>query len=154
MEFFMFDTPIGPMALSEEDGVLTRLYLPNTPTPRIMPRETPLLCRARDQILEYLDGERKSFDLPLCAAGTDFQQKVWTALREIPWGETRTYGQIAWQIGAHRASRAVGMVCRQNPLPILIPCHRVVGADGSLTGYAGGVELKKHLLELEGATCP
>ena len=150
MEFLLFETHLGYMALSEEEGHITRLYLPNTPTPRLMPHETPILHRAREQLLEYLAGERKKFDLPLAPQGTPFQQKVWNALQEIPWGETRSYKDIALAVDCPKGFRAVGMANRSNPLPIFIPCHRVIAADGSLGGYAGGLELKKALLTIEG----
>ena len=150
MEFYCFDTPLGPMALEEEDGALRRVYLPGRPMPRLTSRPTPLLERGREQLLEYLAGERKRFGLPLDPAGTPFQRRVWRALEEIPYGEVRSYRELAQAVDSPRGFRAVGMANHRNPLPILIPCHRVVGADGSLTGYAGGLELKEQLLELEG----
>ena len=104
---------------------------------------------AAEQLREYLRGERKMFDLPLAPEGTVFQKAVWSALQEIPYGQTRSYGEIAAQIGRPKACRAVGMANHCNPIPIFIPCHRVVGADGSLTGYAGGLECKRTLLDLE-----
>ena len=149
MEFWMFDTPLGTMAVGEEDGCITRVYLPNSPTPRLMPHKTPLLKRAQEQIVEYFEGRRREFDLPLAFVGTDFQKKVWHALTEIPYGDTATYGALAERIGCPGGARAVGAANHCNPLPILVPCHRVVGAGGNLTGYAGGVEMKKALLELE-----
>ena len=150
MDFFMFDSPIGYMALAAEDEKLVRVYLPNAPTPRLMPRETPLLARARDQILEYLNGARKDFDLPLAPEGTAFQQKVWAALREIPFGQTRTYQDISAAVDCPRGAQAVGNALADNPLPLLLPCHRVICSDGSLGGYAGGEALKERLLRLEG----
>ena len=149
MEFWMFETPVGCMAVGEEDGALVRLWLPNQPMPRLMPHKTPLLERAQGQILEYFNGQRQVFDLPLSPVGTQFQQKVWKALLDIPYGETESYGELAARIGCPGGARAVGLANRNNPLPILIPCHRVVGAKGALTGYAGGVELKQRLLEHE-----
>ena len=149
MEFLSFSTPFGEMALGEEDGAIVRLYLPNTPVPRLMPHETPLLAEGRRQLLEYLAGERRVFDLPLAPRGTPFQQRVWAALRDIPYGQTQSYRDIAFLVGCPRGFRAVGMACNRNPIPIFIPCHRVVGAKGALTGYAGGVELKQRLLEHE-----
>ncbi len=106
---------------------------------------------AHAQILEYLAGERCAFSFPMRTHGTAFQEKVWRALREIPYGETRTYGQIAEMIGSPKASRAVGMANNKNPIWIAIPCHRVVGANGALVGYAGGLDMKKALLALERA---
>lgn len=154
MDLSLFDTPLGWMGLAEEDGAIIRLYLPNAPTPRIMPHETPLLAEGRRQLMEYLAGARSAFDLPLRLQGTDFQRQVWEALRSIPYGETRSYGQLAAALGRPRACRAVGMANHNNPIPILVPCHRVVGANGSLTGYAGGLDLKQRLLELERSSAP
>ena len=150
MEFLLFDTALGSMALGLEEGAVTRLWLPGRPTPRMASRETALLGRGREELLEYLAGERRSFDLPLAPRGTPFQLRVWRALGDIPWGQTRTYRDIALAVDCPRGFRAVGMANHHNPIPIFIPCHRVVGADGSLTGYAGGLELKKALLGLEG----
>lgn len=143
------DTPFGPMVL-EGEAALTRLWLPNAlPDNRGRGEESPLLRAARTQLLEYLSGARRSFDLPLDPAGTDFQRSVWEALRAIPYGQTRTYGKIAAAVGRPRAVRAVGQANHVNPLPIFIPCHRVVGKNGALTGYAGGLDLKGALLALE-----
>ena len=98
---------------------------------------------------EYFEGEREIFTIPLAPKGTPFQQRVWAALREIPYGATRSYKELAIAVGNEKACRAVGMANNRNPLPIFIPCHRVVGSDGKLVGYAGGLDVKKHLLELE-----
>lgn len=156
MDFYLFPTPLGNMALGSDDTgtAIARLYLPNRPTPRIASHETPLLARGREQLLEYLAGERKEFDLPLAPEGTAFQRRVWRVLEDIPWGQTRTYRQVAQTAGCPKGFRAVGMANHANPIPIFIPCHRVVGADGSLTGYGGGVELKRALLKIEGLTFP
>ena len=105
--------------------------------------------RLRGELEEYFVGARKSFDLPIRFAGTPFQRRVWAALAEIPYGETRSYGQIARLVGSPGAARAVGMACHVNPVVLLIPCHRVVGATGALTGFGGGLEVKKRLLTLE-----
>ena len=143
------DTPFGPMVLVGEEN-LTRLWLPNAlPDDRGRGEETPLLRAARTELLEYLSGARRSFDLPLDPAGTDFQRAVWEALGTIPYGQTRTYGEIAAAVGRPKAVRAVGQANHVNPLPIFIPCHRVVGKNGALTGYAGGLDLKGALLALE-----
>ena len=151
MDFYFFETPLGYMALGAEEGAIVRLYLPNSPTPRLMSRPTPLLEEGQRQLLEYLAGTRREFDLPLNPPGTPFQQKVWAALRDIPYGQTRSYRDVARAAGCPRGFRAVGMANHCNPIPIFIPCHRVVGSDGSLTGYAGGLELKKALLAIEGS---
>lgn len=149
MDLILFETPLGVMGLGEEAGAIVRLYLPGEGVPRIATHETPLLLEGRRQLAAYFAGERKEFDLPLRATGTPFREKVWAALREIPYGETISYGQLAAHIGQPKAVRAVGGANHHNPISILIPCHRVIGADGSLTGYGGGVALKKKLLELE-----
>lgn len=108
-----------------------------------------ILENAEKQIIEYAEGRRRKFDLPLVIIGTDFQIKIWNQLAKIPWGETRTYGQVAKSAGNPKASRAVGGACNKNPIPIVIPCHRVVGSDGSLVGFGGGLDMKKKLLEME-----
>lgn len=149
MAWLRFETPFGPIALEGEDA-LTRLWLPGTlPDGRGRGEETPLLRTAREELLAYFSGERRDFDLPLDPAGTDFQRAVWEALRAIPYGGTRTYGEIAAAVGRPKAVRAVGQANHVNPLPIFIPCHRVVGKNGALTGYAGGLDLKRALLALE-----
>ena len=143
------DTPLGPMVL-EGEAALTRLWLPGTlPDRGGRGEETPLLRAAREELLAYFAGERRAFDLPLDPAGTDFQRAVWEALGAISYGETRTYGEIAAAVGRPKAVRAVGQANHVNPLPIFIPCHRVVGKNGALTGYAGGLDLKRALLALE-----
>ena len=110
---------------------------------------SPVLAQAAAQLAEYFAGQRQSFTVPLAPRGTPFQQEVWRALCAIPYGQTRSYGQLAAALGRPSASRAVGGACRRNPIWLMIPCHRVVGASGSLTGYAGGLERKKALLALE-----
>jgi len=112
-------------------------------------QETPLIKKAARQFSEYFDGKRKTFDLPLIMRGTAFQKKVWKALQNIPYGKTVSYGEIAAKIGNPKACRAVGMANNRNPISIIVPCHRVIGHNGSLTGYGGGLELKQKLLELE-----
>lgn len=147
---FFFDTPLGRMAIGEADGAIVSLLLPGEEAPENVAKgETALLRRAADQLLAYLAGERQDFELPLVPRGTPFQRAVWKALLEIPYGETRTYGEIAARVGKPRACRAVGMANHRNPIPILIPCHRVIGADGGLTGYGGGLACKEALLQLE-----
>lgn len=111
--------------------------------------EHPLLKEAARQLNEYFDGRRNTFDLPICPDGTDFQKSVWNGLLQIPYGETWTYGQMAAFIDRPKASRAVGGACHNNPIAIVIPCHRVVGTNGNLTGFGGGLEMKRWLLELE-----
>ena len=149
MPWLRVETMFGPMILEGEQA-LTHLYLPNAlPDRKGRGAETPLLVRAREALLSYLAGERQGLDLPLAPVGTDFQRSVWTALKAIPYGQTRTYGEIAAAIDRPKAVRAVGQANHHNPLPIFLPCHRVVGSGGTLTGYAGGLEMKKALLALE-----
>lgn len=149
MDLILFDTPVGAIGLEEENGAIVRLLLPGAPAPRIACHETPLLTEGKRQLLEYLAGVRRVFDLPLAPKGTEFYRSVWRALEEIPYGETRSYRDIAQTVGRPKAVRAVGQANHNNPIPIIIPCHRVVGANGSLTGYGGGLDLKERLLRLE-----
>jgi len=149
MNFIIFDTPIGELGLSQEGNALTHLYLPDEDMPCDVTGETVLLNLGKNQLLEYFAGNRREFELPLKTDGTPFQQKVWTALSQIPYGETCSYGELAARIGTPLAARAVGQANHRNPLPIIIPCHRVVGAGGGLGGYGGGLTLKKTLLDLE-----
>ena len=149
VDLILFDTSLGLMGLEEEDGALVSLRLPGQPVPRIACHETPLLSEGKRQVLEYLAGQRRVFDLPLAPRGTEFYRSVWRALEAIPYGETRSYRDIAQAVGRPKAVRAVGQANHNNPIPIIIPCHRVVGANGSLTGYGGGLDLKERLLRLE-----
>ena len=138
-------SPVGPLTLAESDGALVRITFRDDGACDC----TPLLTEAARQLEEYFAGSRRDFDLPLAPAGTPFQQEVWLALRKIPYGQTHSYKDIACAIGRPKACRAVGMANNRNPLPIVIPCHRVVGVSGALTGYAGGLEIKDALLRLE-----
>lgn len=142
------DSPIGRLGLGEEDGALVRLWFGGLPA-GIECKYTPLMQRGFDELDEYFRGNRRAFTVPLAPKGTPFQQSVWQALCSIPYGETRSYGQIAAQIGNPKGSRAVGMANNKNPLAIFIPCHRVVGANGKLVGYAGGLSVKEILLHTE-----
>lgn len=139
-------TPIGPLTLQADEVAVTAIRFGAGGAQDA----SPLLDAAEAQLREYFAGARRTFDLPLAPHGTAFQQRVWAALRAIPYGETRTYGELAAAIGSPNASRAVGMANHRNPIPIIIPCHRVIGANGTLTGYAGGLEVKQKLLALEG----
>lgn len=147
-----FDGLLGRYALEENEEQLTRMWVGDRIT--LAPadvdiRETPLLKEAKAQLDAYFAGRLKAFGLPLAPAGTEFQMKVWNALCTIPYGETITYGQLAGRLGNANASRAVGMANSRNPLPVFIPCHRVVGTGGKLTGYTGGLDIKVKLLQLE-----
>lgn len=144
---FSYDSPVGRLFLAEENGALTDLSY--RPIPDAEERETPLLKRAAVQLSEYFDGRRRIFDLPLDPRGTAFQKSVWSALQDIPYGETRSYKDIACAVGNPKACRAVGMANNKNPIAVIIPCHRVIGADGTLVGYGGGLDIKQVLLDLE-----
>lgn len=146
--FFYEETPVGTLCIGEENGAITRVTWNQIPA-EAEQEETALIARCKAQLDEFFTGTRKVFDLPLGPKGTQFQQKVWQALQEIPYGETRTYGEIAAAAGNPKAARAVGMANNKNPIAILIPCHRVVGSGGKLVGYAAGLEKKMWLLELE-----
>ena len=156
MNVWYVNSILGTFRLEEENDAICGLTLCPDGVPELepLPRkvcETPLLQEAEEQLNEYFAGVRREFDLPLAAKGTPFQQAVWAQLRKIPYGEVRTYGQLAAALGKPKASCAVGSACHRNPLCIVVPCHRVIGADGSLTGYAGGIEKKRALLKLEHA---
>ncbi len=162
LHLFSIDSPIGPLRLLVGDDAVHGLYLPGhkgapaaAQGPALDRKEGerhPVVVRARAQLGEYFDGRRRSFDVPLSLEGTDFQQQVWAALLRIPFGETRSYAALSAALGKPRAVRAVGAANGRNPVSILVPCHRVVGSDGSLTGYAGGPERKRWLLCHEGVS--
>ena len=143
-------SPIGRLWLLQEDAAIVRLTGTEPADLSLyLSEKTPLLAEAERQLTEYFTGQRKAFDLPLAPVGTPFQHSVWQALREIPYGETRTYKEIAEAIGRPKAFRAVGQANHVNPIMIIQPCHRVVGADGSLTGFAYGTDMNQFLLDLE-----
>ena len=144
---FTYETVLGDVTFVEEDGALLAISMQSDHGGIV--QETPLIKDAFRQLSEYLIGERKEFDIPLRMKGTEFQKRVWTALLEIPYGETRSYKQIAEAIGNPKGVRAVGMANNRNQLLIVIPCHRVIGASGSLVGYGEGLEMKEFLLRLE-----
>lgn len=146
MTSYTIQSPIGPLTLTEAAGALVRLDFGPGGAPR---SETELLRRAGQELAEYFAGTRRRFTVPLRPEGTPFQRAVWAALAQIPYGETVSYAQLAQRIGRPSACRAVGMANHRNPLPILLPCHRCIGSGGQLTGYAGGLEVKRFLLELE-----
>ena len=148
-------SPVGQLTLvASARGLAAVLWEDDDPTRvRLADRKEaadhPVLVQAQQQLDEYFAGKRRKFTVTLDPAGTDFQTRVWNALRTIPFGETRSYGQIADQIGSRKAVRAVGAANGANPLSIIVPCHRVIGADGKLTGFAGGLDVKARLLALE-----
>ncbi|GBE52085.1 methylated-DNA--protein-cysteine methyltransferase [bacterium BMS3Bbin14] len=155
MSFAMtLPTAIGTLILVADEQGLARIVLPPDADrfkaiDRVTAADHPLLDAAAGQIIAYLRGRLTNFDLPLSLTGTRFRQRVWAIMRTIPYGETRTYGEIARELGNDGLARAVGGAANANPVPLVIPCHRVVGAHGRLTGFAGGLTMKKYLLELE-----
>lgn len=147
---FFYETEVATICLVEEDNFITNLYFKDElDLEDCEVKETILIKEAKRQLDEYFSGKRKEFDLPLRAQGTEFQQKVWNALLDIPYGETRYYGEIANTIGNPKAPRAVGLANNRNPISIFIPCHRVIGKNGKLVGYGGGLHIKELLLSLE-----
>jgi len=150
MPMFFYESEIGRIGITEKDGRITNVYITDDELPEdVEICETPLLKEAAGQLKSYFAGELKEFSLPLEPSGTAFMKRVWSALCEIPYGKTATYKEIAEKVSVPKGARAVGLANNRNPIAIFIPCHRVIGADGSLTGYRGGLEIKKRLLELE-----
>jgi methylated-DNA-[protein]-cysteine S-methyltransferase len=149
-------SPVGDLVLTGDGRCLAELRLPDSDGLPAVPanghhRDDDAFAAVRAQLSEYFEGARTSFDLPLAARGTSFQLQVWDALRLIPYGVTASYGEVAASIGRPGAARAVGLANGRNPIAIIVPCHRVIGADGSLVGYGGGLERKRYLLDLERA---
>lgn len=150
--FKNYETKLGKIQIIQEGEYIVGVYFLSNNTNKEKgkkEKETDLIKETYQQILEYLEGNRKEFTIPILLKGTTFRKKVWEALQTIPYGETRTYGEIAKQIGKEKASRAVGMANHDNPISILVPCHRVIGKNGKLVGYAGGLDNKAFLLQLE-----
>ncbi|MER6953369.1 methylated-DNA--[protein]-cysteine S-methyltransferase [Streptomyces sp. NPDC000618] len=154
----MIDSPYGPLTLVADGGVLCGLYMTEQrhrpPEENFGPRDDSLFGETEAQLEAYFAGELKEFTLELRLHGTPFQRTVWAELRKIPYGETRTYGELAEALGNPSASRAVGLANGKNPVGIVVPCHRVIGAGGSLTGYGGGLERKQRLLDFESGAAP
>lgn len=146
--FFYEDTPVGKLCIGEQDGKITRVTWSHLPKESIL-EETELIQKCKQELDEFFAGKRKDFDLPLAPMGTEFQKKVWKALEEIPYGETRSYKDIAIAVDSPKGFRAVGMANNKNPIAIIVPCHRVVGSNGKMVGYAPGIDKKVYLLELE-----
>lgn len=147
--YYTYSTILGDIAIAEEDGYITKLYIRENIGEDYINKETELICEAYKQLDEYLKGERREFELPLKAKGTKFQMSVWDELTKIPYGETRSYKDVAVAINNEKAVRAVGNANNKNPISIFIPCHRVIGANGKLVGYGGGLDIKEILLNLE-----
>ena len=151
MHWTVLDTPIDPLLLvGDETGLRELHFAPHEPPPGV-PRDDEALEQVTTQLGEYFAGDRLEFELPLQPTGTPFQTKVWMALRAIPYGLTTSYGELATELGQPTASRAVGLANGRNPLAVIVPCHRVIGANGSLTGFGGGIERKRWLLDHERA---
>lgn len=148
---FYYPSELGAIGIAESDGKITHLFFEGEKFPGHLyeKKETPVLAEAGKQLSEYFHGQRKEFQLPFVLDGTEFMLRVWNALQTIPYGETRSYKEIAEMIGNEKACRAVGMANNRNPISILIPCHRVIGANGDLIGYGGGLDKKVYLLHLE-----
>ena len=155
----VIDSPIGPLTIAATARGVSGIYMENhahPPAPEVLGErladagEDPFIARAAEELGGYFDGKRTTFDIPLDPSGTEFQKRVWALLAAIPFGHTRTYGELAAELGDPKLTRAVGTANGRNPVSIIVPCHRVIGADGSLTGYAGGLERKLFLLRLEG----
>lgn len=163
-----YETPVGPVTIEASETAITGIRTGSAFPPerdqspehehdqaqdlehnRILNQETDLIRRAYEELMEYFSGKRRTFDLPIHAEGTDFQMQVWKELQEIPYGETCTYKDLAIKTGRPKACRAVGGACHRNPILIMIPCHRVIGSNGSLTGFGGGLPVKEQLLSLE-----
>jgi methylated-DNA-[protein]-cysteine S-methyltransferase len=143
-------SPIGPLTAVREDGVLVALWMGSAPDPETLgPKDDAGFADVREQLAQYFSGNRTSFDLALRASGNPLQLAVWQLIAAIPYGATRTYGELARDLGDRSLAQAVGAACGRNPLPIVVPCHRVVGADGSLVGFGGGLDRKRFLLDLE-----
>lgn len=158
----MHDTPLGDIILVEEDGKLKEISISiqdksdreiqnrlEEIDPDVYQQDSPFLNRVESELREYFAGERETFDIPVTFAGTDFQEKVWKVIASIPFGETISYGEIAGKMEQPNAARAIGNACGNNPIPIIVPCHRVLASDGKLGGYSSGLENKRTLLTLE-----
>ena len=149
---FFYETRIGKIGIISNREAVTGLFFAGGTGNAVegtCNKETAVIREAAKQLTEYLDGKRRRFDIPMAFEGTPFQRKVWEALTRIPYGETRSYAEIAGSIGQPKACRAVGMANNRNPIAVMVPCHRVIGANGKLVGYAGGLDVKQKLLELE-----
>lgn len=149
INYFCYDTEIGKIKISEKDGKIIGLGFSEYKKEDEVEKETELIKKACTQLKEYLSGKRTDFDIEIEMMGTEFQKKVWKELLNIPYGETRSYKDIAIAIGNEKACRAIGNANNKNPIAIIVPCHRVVGSNGSMTGYAGGIDIKEKLLKIE-----
>lgn len=150
-KLFYYKTKIGEIGLAEDNNKITNLFFETSTVDKdkYLISESYILREAHKQLQEYFNGVRKSFSIPVAPAGTEFMQRVWNALNDIPYGETRSYKDIAEKTGSNLAYRAVGLANNKNPIPIIIPCHRVIGANKKMVGYGGGLKLKEYLLQHE-----
>lgn len=146
---YFYDTILGVIGICDNGKEITEVFFGKKEKDGFTRNETPLIRKAYEQIELYLEGKLKDFDIPLAVEGTEFQLKVWKALIDIPYGETRSYKDIAEVVASPKAYRAVGMTNNKNPISIIIPCHRVIGSNGKLVGYGGGIDIKEKLLHLE-----
>lgn len=154
---YKYDSPAGPLSIVDNGRAICGIYFSKNPEPDLEPKhsrplrheQTELQRRASEQLNEYFAGQRTRFDLPLEPQGTEFQLKVWRELAKIPYGETRTYKQMAEAAGSPQGFRAAGLANNRNPISIVLPCHRVIGSNGSLTGFGGGLDVKARLLKME-----
>lgn len=149
INYFCYDTEIGRIKISEKDEKIIGLVFSDYKKENEIEKETDAIRKTYLQLKEYLSGKRKNFDIEIEMIGTEFQKKVWKELLNIPYGETRSYKDIAIAIGNGKACRAVGNANNKNPIAIIVPCHRVIGSNGSMTGYAGGLDIKEKLLKIE-----
>lgn len=150
MRWSVIDSPIGDLTLAVDETGLCRLNFGAHGNDPVDPSADPRLARIRDELAGYFSGELTEFSVPLSVrGGSEFERAVWAELRRIPYGEMRTYGEVAKAVGDPGAARAVGLACNRNPIAVVVPCHRVVGAGGKMVGFGGGIPLKRHLLELE-----
>lgn len=155
MNYVYLETPIGKLLLAGDKTALRAIQIARpAPEPSWEASSSPVLVEAARQLIEYFAGKRREFDLPLAPEGTEFQRTVWRTLEQIPYGVTITYSELASRVGNPKAFRAAGSANGANPIPIVIPCHRVIAVGGKLGGYSGGLAVKEHLLELEGARVP
>ena len=149
INYFCYDTEIGIIKISEKEGKIIGLVFSDSKKENEIEKETDYIRKTYLQLIEYLSGKRKNFDVEIDMIGTEFQKKVWKELLNIPYGETRSYKDIATAIGNKKACRAVGNANNKNPIAIIVTCHRVVGSNGGMTGYAGGIDIKEKLLKIE-----
>jgi len=147
--YYTYDTPFGKMAIATDGKAITHILPEDRIDKSTEKKASPITDKTAKELVEYFDGKRKEFTVPLNPKGTEFQKKVWNALIDVPYGETKTYKDIAIAVGSEKACRAVGLANNKNPIWIIVPCHRIIGASGSLTGYGGGLDMKQSLLDLE-----